>query len=970
MCRRLSCVIVLVVVLGLVSSASAGIQLKVDIADGYEDEPRDKTYKGGDWTEWAFWGDDLDDQGHDGVFITGFAGLDVNIGFCVENGSSNPGSRIQVADNGEEPICNTWLESTTERSADAGWDDGDIHLVIMGRDLTAGTYRVYAYHNQPHDAQGNMPYIHVGTYCDANALDNLPVPSSNDCTGIVQIHDGETIDEDVPIQSLNFEDGLDSSLNYSLVKFTSDGNSSALIKYHAAFGDTAIVNAFIIELATEPVMALYPDPEVGADDANLCDLQLSWKPGIWAQDANAHHIYLDPNDKLVTEANISEPCGVLVAIQDRDANTYPAVGGLNLKVDTTYYWRVDEVNDACSPYVWKGPIWSFTTHDGKVDNPEPEDNFRGFKPSDVNKISWKPPCAADTHKVYFGVDLPEYIDLFDDGFEDGFDPNWVSSGWELVDANKLVPKDMNLCHGPNVSAYATGAGLKTLTSAEANLADACNIDVEFFFRKTKETRIVDGEVKLYYWDGGGWDYIVDLNTLDPCTDKWIHYSDDINVLDEYHLQTDFKIKLEANITNGGTVYVDDARIRNTWPAAPKWFKGREDSNTFPVSLEPLRKYYWRIDTVMDDGNRVETGDVVQGDWWTFSTGVGGLIMWCTFDGGAVGQPFPSTYQADTDTGRTIEFTKYTDLGGWVKYGGGNPLYNSTGTSVNFDPNAGLYRLDPCLPEESRIEGVRCIDPLRLDGYQYTIEMWVKPTNLSEDEMDDQVLITKGGDSDEDDNGDEWEAGEWGVILLDPGTHEDDENNFIWSHPYGGLQVGEGAAVQDEWCHIAAVYNKEHPDEEKQYSAYYNGVLVGHKRCPGFNSADANSPVSIGFGLDNDANFAERNNYFFGMIDELRIYDIALKPYEFLLTPGPEWASYPRPFYGQVGVEPNDPNLALMWNPGTKAVSHKVYLSTDFQDVNIGNPSALIGTYDTNEANDVNQHLAVGRIYYWRVDEVN
>ncbi|MHC4186249.1 MAG: LamG domain-containing protein, partial [Planctomycetota bacterium] len=475
---------------------------------------------------------------------------------------------------------------------------------------------------------------------------------------------------------------------------------------------------------------------------------------------------------------------------------------------------------------------------------------------------------------------------------------------------------------------------------------------------------------LYYWDGGGWDYIVDLNTLDPCTDKWIHYSDDINVLDEYHLQTDFKIKLEANITNGGTVYVDDARIRNTWPAAPKWFKGREDSNSFPVSLEPLRKYYWRIDTVMDDGNRVETGDVVQGDWWTFSTGVGGLIMWCTFDGGAVGQPFPSTYQADTDTGRTIEFTKYTDLGGWVKYGGGNPLYNSTGTSVNFDPNAGLYRLDPCLPEESRIEGVRCIDPLRLDGYQYTIEMWVKPTNLSEDEMDDQVLITKGGDSDEDDNGDEWEAGEWGVILLDPGTHEDDENNFIWSHPYGGLQVGEGAAVQDEWCHIAAVYNKEHPDEEKQYSAYYNGVLVGHKRCPGFNSADANSPVSIGFGLDNDANFAERNNYFFGMIDELRIYDIALKPYEFLLTPGPEWASYPRPFYGQVGVEPNDPNLALVWNPGSKAVSHKVYLSTDFQDVNIGHPSALIGTYDTNEANDVNEHLAVGRIYYWRVDEVN
>jgi hypothetical protein len=967
MCRILSCLICVVLVLGLVNSASAGIQLYVDLVDGRDDETKARTWKGSPYEKWAFWQDWEDDQGNDGVFITGFAGLDVNIGFCVSQGSSNPGSVLETSDNGEEKICNSWLQSTSVRGIDLNLDDGDIHLIIMGGMLEAGEYSVTAYHNDPETVRANMEFIHVGTFCDANKLDNLPPPHSNDCNGVVQIHDGETIDQDVPIQSLSYAEGIDNDLNPSLVKFTTDGNSAVLIKYHAGHGSSAVLNAFIVEIALEPVMALWPDPPVDTEDVNLCGLQLSWVPGIEAGDVNAHEIYLGTDAQLVTDANIDEPCGVLVAIQDKDANSYPEVGGLSLVVDTDYYWRVDEVNEPCDTR-WKGAIWSFKTATGQASEPSPEDNHRGFKASEVNEYSWKPSCGADTHKVYFGVDLPEHIDLFEDGFESegGFDPNWVSVGWELFDANAQTPKDMNLCHGPNVSARATGAGTKTLTTAEVNLADACSINVSFYLRKV---HIRDNELKLYYWDGGEWDFIKDLNTVDPCVNTWLHYSDDINVFDEYHLQTDFKIKVDANITDGGTVYIDDARIRNTWPAAAKWYIGRQDSNSQPVSLEPLTKYYWRIDTVMDDGNQVEIGDVVQGEWWTFSTGLGGLIMWCTFDDGIIGDPFPTTYQPDTDTGHTIEFEKYTDPGGWVKYGGGNPMYSSGDTSVNFDPNAGLFRRDPCLPKETRIEGVKCIDPLRLDGYQYTIEMWVKPTNLSERKMDDQVLITKGGDKNSEDDGDEWESAVWGVILKNPGTHNEDDNTFKWYGPRAALTMGKGSAIEDEWCHIAAVFNEEHPDPEKQFRAFYNGVLDGDDRA-GKNPADANYPVSIGMGLQDDANLAELHNFFYGMIDELRIYDIALEPYQFLLTPGPEWASYPRPVYGQVGVEPNDPNLALMWHPGTKAASHKVYLSTDFEDVNTGDLKAYLGQYDTNEANDVNAHLNVGRIYYWRVDEVN
>ena len=72
--------------------------------------------------------------------------------------------------------------------------------------------------------------------------------------------------------------------------------------------------------------------------------------------------------------------------------------------DTTYYWRIDEVNDAESDSPWKGDIWSFTTASllpSQALNPTPIDEANS---ADIDiDLSWTAGVSATSHDVYFGT---------------------------------------------------------------------------------------------------------------------------------------------------------------------------------------------------------------------------------------------------------------------------------------------------------------------------------------------------------------------------------------------------------------------------------------------------------------------------------------------------------------------------------------------------------------------------------------
>ena len=90
------------------------------------------------------------------------------------------------------------------------------------------------------------------------------------------------------------------------------------------------------------------NPANGADDILPKDITLSWKAGEFA---DTHDVYFSTNFDDVND-------GIALISEGQDETSY-YVGDLEL--ETTYYWRIDEVNAPSNPGTIQGKVWSFTT---------------------------------------------------------------------------------------------------------------------------------------------------------------------------------------------------------------------------------------------------------------------------------------------------------------------------------------------------------------------------------------------------------------------------------------------------------------------------------------------------------------------------------------------------------------------------------------------------------------------------------
>ncbi len=82
---------------------------------------------------------------------------------------------------------------------------------------------------------------------------------------------------------------------------------------------------------------------------------------------------------------------------------YPYPNGL--VPGTTYYWRIDEINNQHRGSPWVGDVWSFKIPSRKAYDPDPADGAEFVDPDVI--LSWEPGYRAILHTVYFGDNFNE-----------------------------------------------------------------------------------------------------------------------------------------------------------------------------------------------------------------------------------------------------------------------------------------------------------------------------------------------------------------------------------------------------------------------------------------------------------------------------------------------------------------------------------------------------------------------------------
>jgi hypothetical protein len=76
-----------------------------------------------------------------------------------------------------------------------------------------------------------------------------------------------------------------------------------------------------------------------------------------------------------------------------------------LAAGTTYYWRIDEVNEADPNSPWEGNVWSFSIPPKTAYNPDPADGAEFVDPN--ASLSWTPGFGAMLHTVYIDTSFDD-----------------------------------------------------------------------------------------------------------------------------------------------------------------------------------------------------------------------------------------------------------------------------------------------------------------------------------------------------------------------------------------------------------------------------------------------------------------------------------------------------------------------------------------------------------------------------------
>ncbi len=359
-------------------------------------------------------------------------------------------------------------------------------------------------------------------------------------------------------------------------------------------------------------LARRPDPKDGALLEETWGT-LSWSPGDFAV---SHDVYLGDNFDDVND-------GAEGTFQGNQAETFIVAGfpGFpypdGLVPGTTYYWRIDEVNDTEPNSPWKGDVWSFSIPPKIAYYPDPADVAEQVD-TDV-KLSWTGGFGSKLHYVYFG---------------DNFD-------------------DVNNATGGQVQ------GTTTYTPGTLKLA-------ETYYWRVDEFDIINT------YKGHVWSFTTEgaVESLDPANGA-------VDVKQTQIITFSPSVYAASHQVYFGA---DKDAVKNADTGSPE-YKGTRDlgSESYdPGKLELDATYYWRIDEVNDVNpdspwtgilwSFTTAGFLVVDDFEDYDSG-DNQIWYSWEDGLGYGAPGTDPYSPGNGTGsavgdeNTASFTEETIVHG-------------------------------------------------------------------------------------------------------------------------------------------------------------------------------------------------------------------------------------------------------------------------------------------------------------------
>ena len=376
--RKLICLFSFILVLGLAGSSLAELVMYWPLDEGTGTTAMDVTGNGNDGTinGTANWVSGMNNLALDFDGSSTYIGVD------------------------HEIVRGTWSLAMWIRPRDIPYPAGSYYAVWHGEGWAAGVIHLHLRETSLLNADFNTgPDVTSTTVLQENEWYHAVVTVTDEGTGGSTMYINGILEDETAGGSGGDYMGPGMFGNWSGGARFYHGLMDDIRIYDHVLSETEVLSAMsgqVWPYASGPTPedgALYPDTWVS----------LSWKPGGLAA---SHDVYMGDNFDDVNDATRdsdlfrgNQGIGFEFYIAGFPPYAYP--GGL--VNGTTYYWRIDEVNDADPNSPWKGDVWSFMVPPKTAYNPIPSNGAK-FIDIEGTSLTWTAGFGTKLHYVYFGDD--------------------------------------------------------------------------------------------------------------------------------------------------------------------------------------------------------------------------------------------------------------------------------------------------------------------------------------------------------------------------------------------------------------------------------------------------------------------------------------------------------------------------------------------------------------------------------------